>query len=45
MTKIAVIGAGLGGMTVAGLLQRSGFSVKVYEQAPAFSRIADKGAS
>ena len=34
-----MIGAGLGGMTVAGLLQRSGFSVKVYEQAPAFSRI------
>lgn len=26
-------------MTVAGLLQRSGFTVKVYEQAPAFSRI------
>src|SRR5215212_4640 len=26
-------------MTVAGLLQRAGFSVKVYEQAPAFSRI------
>jgi 6-hydroxynicotinate 3-monooxygenase len=38
-TRIAVIGAGLGGMTVAGLLQRSGFPVKVYEQAPAFSRI------
>ena len=38
-TKIAVIGAGLGGMTVAGLLQRAGFPVKVYEQAPAFSRI------
>jgi 2-polyprenyl-6-methoxyphenol hydroxylase-like FAD-dependent oxidoreductase len=38
-TKIAVIGAGLGGMTVAGLLQRYGFSVKVYEQAAAFSRI------
>ena len=38
-TRIAVIGAGLGGMTVAGLLQRHGFSVKVYEQAPAFSRI------
>ena len=38
-TRIAVIGAGLGGMTAAGLLQRSGFSVKVYEQAPAFSRI------
>src|SRR4051794_13064132 len=38
-TNIAVIGAGLGGMTVAGLLQRQGFSVKVYEQASAFSRI------
>jgi 6-hydroxynicotinate 3-monooxygenase len=38
-TRIAVIGAGLGGMTVAGLLQRAGFSVKVYEQATAFSRI------
>lgn len=37
--KIAVIGAGLGGMTVAGLLQRHGFAVTVYEQAPAFSRI------
>src|SRR5262245_37656390 len=38
-TRIAVIGAGLGGMTVAGLLQRAGFPVQVYEQAPAFSRI------
>src|ERR1700730_6998231 len=38
-TRVAVIGAGLGGMTVAGLLQRSGFPVKVYEQASAFSRI------
>ena len=37
--RVAVIGAGLGGMTVAGLLQRRGFSVKVYEQAAAFSRI------
>src|SRR5215217_2156649 len=36
---IAVIGAGLGGLTAAGLLQRFGFSVRVYEQAPAFSRI------
>src|SRR5258708_6963080 len=36
---IAVVGAGLGGMTTAGLLQRAGFSVRVYEQAPAFSRI------
>ena len=38
-TRVAVIGAGLGGMTVAGLLQRHGFPVNVYEQAPAFSRI------
>src|SRR4051812_3840799 len=38
-TDIAVIGAGLGGLTVAGLLQRAGFRVRVYEQAPAFSRI------
>ena len=37
--RIAVVGAGLGGMTVAGLLQRAGFSVRVYEQAAAFSRI------
>lgn len=38
-TRIAVVGAGLGGMTVAGLLQRAGFDVKVYEQANSFSRI------
>ncbi|WP_108659565.1 FAD-dependent monooxygenase [Acuticoccus kandeliae] len=37
--EIAIIGAGLGGMTVAGLLQRAGFAVTVYEQADAFSRI------
>jgi 6-hydroxynicotinate 3-monooxygenase len=36
---IAVIGAGLGGLSVAGFLQRAGFPVTVYEQAPAFSRI------
>jgi 6-hydroxynicotinate 3-monooxygenase len=38
-TRIAVIGAGIGGMTVAGLLQRRGFRVQVYEQAATFSRI------
>jgi 6-hydroxynicotinate 3-monooxygenase len=38
-TRIAVLGAGLGGLTVAGLLQRSGFPVVVYEQTPSFSRI------
>lgn len=37
--RIAVVGAGLGGLSVAGLLQRAGFSVAVYEQAPTFSRI------
>lgn len=38
-TRIAVIGAGLGGLTVAGFLHRAGFPVTVYEQADAFSRI------
>lgn len=38
-TRVAVVGAGLGGLTVAGFLQRAGFSVRIYEQAPAFSRI------
>src|SRR5260221_8587332 len=37
--RIAVIGAGLGGLSAAGFLQRAGFAVTVYEQAPAFSRI------
>lgn len=36
-TRIAVIGAGLGGTTAAALLQGSGFDVKLYEQARAFS--------
>jgi 6-hydroxynicotinate 3-monooxygenase len=38
-TRIAVVGAGLGGLTVAGFLQRAGFATTVYEQAPTFSRI------
>ena len=37
--RIAVIGSGLGGAAAAALLQKSGFSVTVYEQAPAFSRL------
>ncbi|MCK8787070.1 FAD-dependent monooxygenase [Roseomonas sp. NAR14] len=38
-TRVAVIGAGLGGTTAAALLQRAGFAVRLYEQAPAFERI------
>ena len=38
-TRIAVVGAGIGGLSVAGFLQRAGFDVTVYEQAPAFSRL------
>lgn len=38
-TRIAVLGAGLGGLAVAGLLQRAGFPVTIYEQTPSFSRI------
>lgn len=37
--QIAVIGAGLGGATAAACLQKAGFHVNVYEQAPAFERI------
>lgn len=38
-TRVAVIGAGLGGATVAVFLQREGFDVQLYEQAKAFERI------
>jgi 6-hydroxynicotinate 3-monooxygenase len=38
-TKIAVVGAGLGGAAAAALLQRAGFHVDVFEQAPAFARL------
>lgn len=37
--RIAIIGAGLGGAAAAALFQRAGHSVRVYEQAPAFSRL------
>lgn len=37
--RVAVVGAGLGGLSAAGFLQRAGFQVSVYEQAPTFSRI------
>lgn len=37
--RIAVIGAGLGGTTATILLQRAGYDVKAYEQAPTLGRI------
>lgn len=37
-TRIAVVGAGIAGLTVAGLLQRQGFAVTVHEQADEFWR-------
>jgi 6-hydroxynicotinate 3-monooxygenase len=37
--RIAVIGAGLGGLTAAGYLQRAGFAVTVFEQTASFARI------
>jgi 2-polyprenyl-6-methoxyphenol hydroxylase-like FAD-dependent oxidoreductase len=37
--RIAIIGAGIGGLTRAGLLHRRGFAVDVYEQAQRFARV------
>ena len=37
--SIAIIGAGIGGLALAGLLSRQGANVKVYEQAREFQRI------
>jgi 2-polyprenyl-6-methoxyphenol hydroxylase-like FAD-dependent oxidoreductase len=37
--QIAVIGAGLGGLTAAVALQRAGFDVQVYEQAPELTEV------
>ncbi len=37
--KIAIIGAGLGGLPAAKLLQARGISVTIYEQAPSFARL------
>ena len=39
MSLIAIIGAGIGGLTAAALLQRRGHDVHVYEQATKFSRV------
>ena len=37
--KIAIVGAGIGGLAAAALLQRAGHDVNVYEQAPRFARV------
>src|SRR5665213_615300 len=37
--SIAIVGAGIGGMTAAATLLRAGMRVQVYEQAPAFARV------
>ena len=37
--SFAIIGAGMGGLTVAATLRRAGFNVQVYEQAACFERV------
>ncbi|MFL7961357.1 FAD-dependent monooxygenase [Pseudomonas kielensis] len=37
--RIAIVGAGLGGVAAAASLQQAGFEVDLYEQAPQFSRL------
>ena len=37
--SIAIIGAGIGGLTAATLIARLGFEVKIYEQAARFARV------
>src|ERR1700694_3539794 len=37
--KIAIVGAGMGGMAAAGTLRQAGLDVEVYEQAHQFGRI------
>ena len=37
--SVAIVGAGMGGLTAAATLWRSGFDVQIYEQASRFERI------
>lgn len=36
---VAIVGAGLGGAAAAALMHKAGFNVRLYEQAPSFSRL------
>ncbi|MBB2161963.1 FAD-dependent oxidoreductase [Gluconacetobacter sacchari] len=38
-SRIGIVGAGMGGITAAALLQRAGYDVVLYDQAPVFSRL------
>lgn len=38
-TRIAIIGAGLGGLVAGALLQQRGYRVRIFEQAPEFARL------
>lgn len=38
-SRIAIIGAGLGGTVAGALLQRRGYTVRIFEQAPEFARL------
>jgi len=37
--RVAIVGAGMGGLTAAATLRRAGIDAEIYEQAPAFSRL------
>lgn len=37
--RVAIVGAGLGGMTLATLLQNNGYEARVYEQSPQFIKL------
>jgi 6-hydroxynicotinate 3-monooxygenase len=38
-TRIAIVGAGLGGIVAGALLQQRGHAVRIYEQASNFTRL------
>ncbi|SIT40081.1 6-hydroxynicotinate 3-monooxygenase [Paraburkholderia ribeironis] len=37
--RIAIVGAGIGGCALGALLQRGGYNVRLFEQAPGFARV------